>query len=176
MAATVESIAEATIIRPLRFDDSISELTSLLHRAYAPLAAQGLRYWATHQSEDVTRKRIAQGECFVATADGVICATMLFRPAEQTGGTPWYDRQDVASFGQFAVEPGLQSNGLGRRLIAVAEERAVATGAQELALDTAEPALHLVSWYGRLGFRHIEHVQWTHTNYRSVVLSKTVGG
>lgn len=164
----------AIAIRPWRETDSAVELTELLHRAYARLAAMGLRFWATHQSAEVTEKRIASGECFVAVADEVICGTILFRDASRTNGSPWYDRPDVASFGQFAVEPGLQSNGLGRRLIAHVEHRATASGAREVALDTAEPALHLLEWYIRLGYRFIEHAQWQHTNYRSVVLSKTL--
>lgn len=162
-------------IRPWLATDSAAELTELLHRAYARLAAMGLRFWATHQSAEVTEKRIASGECLVAVADGVICGTILFRPAATTTGSPWYDRPDVASFGQFAVEPGLQSQGLGRRLIAHVEDRAAASGARELALDTAVPATHLVEWYTRLGYRFIEYAQWQHTNYRSVLLSKAVG-
>lgn len=162
-------------IRPWQATDSAPELTELLHRAYARLAAMGLRFWATHQSAEVTEKRIASGECFVAVADGVICGTIPFRAASRTNGSPWYDQPGVASFAQFAVEPDLQSNGLGRRLIAHVEDRAAASGARELALDTAEPALHLVEWYTRLGYRFIEHAQWQHTNYRSVLLSKALG-
>lgn len=161
-------------IRPWLNTDSPAELTELLHRAYARLAAMNLRFWATHQSADVTEQRIASGECFVAVADGAICGTILFRDASRTNGSPWYDRPDVASFGQFAVEPGLQSKGLGRRLISHVEDRAAASGARELALDTAEPAVHLVDWYTRLGYRFIEHAQWQHTNYRSVLLSRAV--
>jgi len=93
----------------------------------------------------------------------------------RTKGSPWYDRPEVASFGQFAVDPRLQNNGLGRRLIAHVEAQAATSGARELALDTAEPALHLVEWYTRLGYRFIEHAQWQHTNYLSVLLSKQVG-
>ncbi len=161
-------------IRPWQSTDSAAELTELLHRAYARLAGMGLRFWATHQSVAVTEERIAEGECFVAVADAVVCGTIVFRDAARTKGCPWYDRPDVASFGQFAVEPDLQSNGLGRRLIEHVEARAAASGAWELALDTAEPALHLVEWYTRLGYRFIEYAQWQHTNYRSVVLSKTL--
>lgn len=171
MSARVDDIS----IRPWLITDSPAELTELLHRAYARLAAMGLRFWATHQSAEVTEKRIASGECFVAVADGAIRGTILFRDASRTNGSPWYDRPDVASFGQFAVEPALQSNGLGRRLIAYVEDCAAASGAVELALDTAEPALHLVEWYTRLGYRFIERTQWQHTNYCSVILSKPVG-
>ncbi|WP_421762280.1 GNAT family N-acetyltransferase [Devosia sp.] len=159
-------------IRPLAPSDSITELTDLLHRAYAPLAAMGLRFWATHQSEDDTRHRISQGTCLVAVMDDTICGTILFKNAGQTQGCPWYDLADIASIAQFAVEPRLQSKGLGAQLMARAENLAIAAGARELALDTAEPATHLVAWYTRLGYRFIEHAQWLHTNYRNVVLSK----
>ena len=164
----------AILIRPWRSTDSVDELTELLHRAYAGLAAMGLRYWATHQSAEVTLKRIQQGTCLVAEESGVIRGTIVLRNAAQTTGCPWYDRPDVASFGQFGVDPDLQKNGLGRRLLDQVEVLAAASGARELALDTAEPATHLVGWYTRLGYRFIEHAQWQHTNYRSVILSKTL--
>lgn len=161
-------------MRRIQPADSIAELTEFLHRAYAPLAAKGMRFTATHQSEDVTRARIAGGECYLALRDGAVCGTITFKNAEQTNGSPWYDQDDVASFGQFAVEPGLQRHGLGRTLIALAERRALETGVREIALDTAEPATHLIAFYTRLGYRFIEHAQWGMTNYRSVVMSKTL--
>jgi GNAT superfamily N-acetyltransferase len=167
-------LPDAITIRPLAPEDSISVLTALLHRAYAPLAAQGLRYLATHQSDDVTRDRVALGQCFVVLAGDALVGTILFRPAVNTKGSPWYNRPDVASIGQFAVEPSLQSRGLGLRLVTTAEQHARAKGVAELALDTAEPATHLIDWYTRLGYRFIEHAQWGHTNYRSVILSKTL--
>ena len=162
------------VIRPLLAEDSLADLTALLHRAYARLAGMGLRYMATHQSVDVTRKRVEKGQCFVALAEGVICGTIIFKDTVQTSGSPWYDRPDVASVGQFAVEPALQGKGLGRQMMGLAEERARASGARELALDTAEPATHLIAWYTRLGYRHIEYADWGHTNYRSVIMSKAV--
>ena len=103
----------AVSIRPLTATDSISNLTALLHRAYARLAEQGLRYMATHQSDEATQARVEAGECFVAVADGAICGTILFKDAARTRGCSWYDRDDVASLGQFAVEPNLQAQGLG---------------------------------------------------------------
>lgn len=163
-------------VRPLSPADSIPELTRLLHRAYARLAAMGLRYMATHQSDDVTRERTGQGECFIALADGTLVGTIMFKPADRTGGSPWLDRPEVASLGQFAVAPDVQALGLGARLMDLVEARAAETGAMAIALDTAEPAAHLVAWYARRGYRLIEHVQWGHTNYRSVIMSKRVGG
>lgn len=164
--------AELRILDPA---DPVSELTGLLHRCYARLAAMGLRYMATHQSDAVTRDRAASGECWVALADGAIVGTILFKDAIRTAGSPWLDRHEVASLGQFAVAPEWQGAGLGARLMDLAERRAAETGAMEIALDTAEQAEHLVALYRRRGYRLIEHAQWSHTNYRSVIMSKPVG-
>ena len=57
-------------IRLLAEDDSISELTQLLHRADRPLAERGMRYVASWQDDQITRKRIARGECYLAFAGG----------------------------------------------------------------------------------------------------------
>jgi len=84
------------------------------------------------------------------------------------------DRTEIASLGQFAVAPEHQACGLGGRLMDLVEARAAKTGAEEIVLDTAETAAHLVAWYGRRGYRLIEHAQWVHTNYRSVIMSKRV--
>lgn len=165
----------APLIRQLLPSDSIAELTALLHKAYGRLARMGLRYMATHQSEDMTRERVSQGTCLVAIVDGRLCGTILFRNCEQTRGCSWYDRPEVASLAQFAVDPALQARGIGLDLLESVEALAVASGAREIALDTAEPATHLVGWYGRLGYRFVEHAQWSHTNYRSVILSKALG-
>lgn len=162
------------VLRPLSPDDSIGELTELLHRAYKQLADMGLRFVATYQSEEETRRRTEHGACFVGVIDGRIVATVTYYDPSRGDGTPWYERPDVAHFGQFAVEPELQGLGVGNRLLGLVEEQARADGAAELALDTAEPASHLVAHYGRHGYRFIEHVQWDVTNYRSVVMSKTL--
>jgi len=161
-------------IRLIRPDDDYAELTELLHRAYGSLAARGMRFLASHQDEETTRERIGEGECYPAMHDGQMIGTILWRSAQQTGGTPWYDRPDVSSFAQFAVEPTLQNRGIGSRLLAIAEGRAAETGAAEIALDTAEPAHDLIRFYTRRGYRFIEYTQWNLANYRSVIMSKRI--
>lgn len=171
-----EPLKESVSIRPLTADDSIEELTLLLHRAYKRLADMGLKYVATHQSPDITRKRIGTGVCLVAERGGRIIGTILYRTPDTPGHSPWLDRPEVAHISQFAVEPELQKQGIGCRLIAAAEERAIADGASELALDTAESAVHLIRFYERLGYRYIEPIDWRpHTNYLSIVMSKALG-
>lgn len=169
------TLPDGIVVRALRDDDSFTALTELLHRAYADLAASGLRYLASHQDEATTRRRARAGECFIVEHHGRMAGTITFLDAERTDGSPWYDRADVASFNQFCVDPALRKRGIGAALLDLAEARARETGAAELACDTAEQATHLIEMYGARGYRFVEYVDWRPTtNYRSVVLSKTL--
>ena len=161
------------VIRTLDEGDSIADLTVLLHASYAQLGAVGFNYTAVDQSEDVTRNRIKNGECHVAIDGGRLIGTILF--CRHYHGSPWYEQRHVAAFAQFGVLPDCQRAGLGRRLVDVAEDRARATGATDIALDTSEGAHHLVQWYERLGYRTVEIAQWRGKTYRSVIMSKSLG-
>lgn len=168
----------AVSIRPLTAADSIEALTDLLHRAYAPLAARGLRYVATHQSPETTRKRIAGGEDLVAEIEGKIVGNITWHAHTFEGGkTPWYDRPDVAFFHQLCTEPAFQGRGIASMLLEEVERRARASGAAELACDTAVPATDLIAWYSKRGYRIVDRADWRPvTNYESVILSKTLAG
>lgn len=162
------------IIRAIADSDSIAELTELLHRAYRRLGDMGLRYFATHQTEEQTLSRVRSGRCFVAERDGRVVGTItMYRKREMEQPT-WYRRDGVAYFGQFGVEPELQGTGIGNLLLAHVERVAQDEGIEELALDTAEPATHLIEYYSRHGYRPVDTVQWRDVNYRSVVMSKTL--
>ena len=163
---------EDVLIRPLRSDDSISCLTELLHSAYAPLAQMGLRYMASHQSDAITHQRLQRGFALVAELEGNLIGTATLYSPNPESRCLWYRQAGVYSFGQFGVHPEFQRYGVGRQLYERIEQEAQKRGASELALDTAEEALHLRQWYERLGFCFIEYVSWAETNYRSVVLSK----
>ena len=165
-------MTDAITIRRLCENDSMAELTALLHRAYAPLAQMGLRFVATHQNEQVTAERCASGETYVGEVDGRVVATLTLREPGKSTGCEWYSRPDVAVFGQFAVEPCLQGRGVGGRMLELAERRAFELGARELALDTSEDAIHLIEYYARRGYRHVGFAQWPVVNYRSVIMSK----
>jgi GNAT superfamily N-acetyltransferase len=167
-------LLESVRIRALDQSDAIRELTALLHRAYKQLGDLGLNFTAVDQSEETTRKRVQGGECLVAQVNDRIVGTVTLHTAKQAWHDGWYGRDGVATFGQFAVEPGFQKQGIGGLLMNHIEERARKSGAIELAMDTAEPASHLIEYYTRRGYRFIEYRQWEGKTYRSMVFSKTL--
>lgn len=61
---------------------------------------------------------------------------------------------DISYFGSFAVRPGLQSNGLGRRLLTAAEDHArVVWGARIVEMTVIAQRDELIAWYERRGYR-----------------------
>jgi GNAT superfamily N-acetyltransferase len=161
-------------IRYLAENDDLKELTGLLHRAYKKLGDRGFRYVATHQNVKTTEKRIKNGKCLVAVLGEKIIGTITYYSPDNTSGNEWYNKETVAAYGQFGVEPEYQSYGIGSRLIDEAEKIALEDKAEEIAIDTAEGAAELISFYEKKGYRHVGYVKWEVTNYRSVLMSKKI--
>jgi ribosomal protein S18 acetylase RimI-like enzyme len=61
-------------------------------------------------------------------------------------------RADDLLIWSIASDPATQGAGLGRMLLAAAEERARQLGRTVIRLYTGTPLAHLVAWYGRHGF------------------------
>lgn len=165
-------------LRPLATTDAIPEITALLHRAYAPLGAAGMNFTAVDQGDEMTRERIARGQCFVAEQGGRLVGTVtvngVFDPNRHgwARATPWFFRQDVAHLHQYAVDPALQGGGIGAALMAACEQWAREQGHRAIALDTAMPAAHLRARYARAGYAEVAQVQWDGKTYRSVIMLK----
>jgi GNAT superfamily N-acetyltransferase len=169
-------------LRPLAPSDSLEALTALLHRAYARLGAMGLNYTAVDQSVETTRARFASGQGFVIEDGGALVGCVVvagpFDAAKNPGTrrSPWYLRRDVAHLHQLAVEPAQQGRRLGDQLVAACEAWARERGFRAIALDTAEPAHHLITRYARLGYAEADYAQWDGKRYRSLILVKPLDG
>ena len=164
------------IVRPFSENDSITELTELLHRAYKFLADMDLHFVATWQGEDITRKHVSKGECFIAELNGRMVGTILIYSWKNDDITlpGWYQRDDVRVFGKFAVDPDYQKQGIGNQLLEYIEEFCRKKGIKELALDTSDKAQHLIDYYLKRGYRIICTHKWPAVNYHSIVMSKTL--
>jgi ribosomal protein S18 acetylase RimI-like enzyme len=84
---------------------------------------------------------IRAGEVWVLADGGEVLGVLVIRPAE-----------DHLFVGNVAVAPGHQGRGLGRELVAFAEERAKGAGLAEIRLYTNEKMWENLAVYGKLGF------------------------
>src|SRR6266567_1568138 len=119
-------------IRPWTENDSINELTELLHRSYKRLADMGLFFHATHQDDEVTKRRVNRGESFVIEHGGNLIAAISFYNSPGSDKCAWYNNESVSYFGQFAVEPALQNLGIGSEMMKFLEVYAKEKGVKEL--------------------------------------------
>lgn len=168
-------------VRLLRPGDPIPAITRLLHRAYASQVALGLRPLAARQDDEITARRCASGECYVALlpepggAEEIV-GVIILNEQEPDAGPDWFTRPGVASFSQLAVDPRAQGRGIGQRLLSRVEERAGEGGHNELALSMAEPDDALRRFYQHRGYRIISTWKWPYTNYTSLIMSKRLPG
>ena len=84
---------------------------------------------------------IRAGEVWVLAEGGEVLGVLVIRPAE-----------DHMFVDNVAVAPGQQGRGLGRELVAFAEEQATAYGLPEVRLYTNEKMHENLDIYARLGF------------------------
>lgn len=170
-----EQHLDAIEIRPLARDDSLDELTSMLHRAFSTLGRMGIDCTCVNQTLETTARRVRLGDCHVAVREGRLIGTVTLHRPERRSESRWYRQPDVASLHQFAVDPRFQGTGCGKALLEAATNWAKDRGYGELALDTPALAAHLVEFYRSQGFRLVEEVQLPGKAYRSAVLSRTIG-
>ncbi len=159
-------------IRRLSKTDDLASIAALVRAAYAPHAANGLRYWGTHQTAEDTAQRFATGTGFVMLEDARFVGTIIVRPPNPESPVPLYRNPFVWTFAQFCVSPECKGKGYGKRLHAHALSTAASEGATVIALDTAAPAKALISMYESWGYRIVDRCDWRpQTNYESVVMS-----
>lgn len=159
-------------IRPLTRTDDLERITTLVRAAYAAHAAQGLRYWGTHQTVEDTAERFAAGTGLVMLEGEEYVGTIIVRPPNAESPVALYRDPTVWTVAQFCVSPDCRGRGYGRLLHAAALATAVAEGARTVALDTAAPATGLIAMYESWGYRVVGGCDWRpFTNYESVVMA-----
>jgi GNAT superfamily N-acetyltransferase len=162
-------------IRLFRDDDDLVALTSMIHAAYAPHAAAGLRYWGTHQTVEDTAKRLRSGIAWVVVDGDDYLGTATLKSPDPASEMLHYRQDDVRILTQFCVHPSAKGRGVGRALHGHVCEHARSDGATRIALDTAMPAHKLIEMYESWGYEKVGTCDWRpHTNYESVVMMKAL--
>jgi GNAT superfamily N-acetyltransferase len=161
------------IIRPFfEADDDIGDLTDLLHRAYAPLASRGLRFTATHQSTEVTLRRLNKGYPLVAEWDGKLAGTITVYSPDPESDVLEYRDESSFHFGQFGVDPIHQGRGIGKALHDAIVDHAREQSAHFMCLDTAAPAEDLIGLYQKWGYVIVSRMSFSSVNYDSVIMRR----
>lgn len=151
----------------LAFETDVPALRRLVNAAYRVLGEMGLNYTGVFQDEEITRQRMRGREVYILEDEGVLVGTVTFSVEEEDGERYGY-------VNQLAVEPSRQRQGLGGRLMDIAEERARDLGLRSVRLDTALPAHHLVRWYAARGYVEIGRTRWSGKTYESVIPEKSL--
>jgi GNAT superfamily N-acetyltransferase len=130
-----------------------------VQRAYEP--------WVAHVGkrpapmDDDYAHHIAAGEVFVLDQDGAIVALAVLIEAP-----------DHLLLDNVAVDPAQHGSGLGRRMVAFAEQEALRRGYRELRPFTNERMERNIALYERLGF--VETHRDTVAGHRRVFMTKVV--
>jgi GNAT superfamily N-acetyltransferase len=118
----------------------LPQIESLVEAAYAKYVPRiGMR---PIPMDDDYEARVARGEAWVL---GDVDALIVLVPGEE-----WLLVDNVA------VRPDLQGRGLGRRLLAFAEDEAVRRGYREVRLYTNEKMTENRALYARLGYEELQ--------------------
>ncbi len=134
-------------------------MAALVQRAYAPwVAIVGKR---PAPMDDDYAHHIDAGEVFVLDDGGAIAALAVLIAAP-----------DHLLLDNVAVDPDRHGGGLGRRMIAFAEQEAARRGHAELRLFTNERMDRNIALYERLGF--VETHRDTVSGHRRVFMTKPI--
>lgn len=164
--------ASAVSVRLWSAGDDVAKFTQMLHRAYKELADAGWNITAATQDEETTARRISEGVCFVAVRRVNVVGTATLVTEFDSYSPPIYLQPEVAVLGQFGVEPEFRGLRIGQMLLEQVESEARARAFTTLALDTPQPAVHLVEYYQRRGFVPVGEHQWSGKTYRSLLMAK----
>jgi GNAT superfamily N-acetyltransferase len=136
----------------------VDDVRGLVQRAYSPYIERiGVR---PGPLDDDYAERVADGCVWVAEDPGIVGLLVLIEEAEQI------------LIENVAVEPSRQGEGIGRDLLAFAEERALRSGIRTVRLYTHAKMTENLTLYARLGYREDE--RRTDAGFERVFLSKSL--
>lgn len=147
MIATIRPID----IRPAQLED-VDPVLALLAEAAAWTTAMGFPNWPERFPSAVATKAVANGELFVAEADGAIVATLNLQWSDVVF---WGEREPDAGYvHRLAVRRDHAGARLGATLLDWASQQVAAGGRLCLRVDATADNLPLCSYYEHLGFAY----------------------
>ncbi|MFE6720689.1 GNAT family N-acetyltransferase [Streptomyces albidoflavus] len=129
----------------------VEQLVALVESAYRGVSSQ--LGWTTEANLLEGQRTDSQGVLDIIRSESSRLL-MAERNGELTACCQLDHRGDHAYFGMFAVRPGLQGGGVGRRVIAEAERLAAEEwGVHAMHMTVISAREELIAWYERRGYR-----------------------
>lgn len=139
-------------------------LLKLYRTVTADLRKDGVKQWdLIYPNGFVVKKDLLRGAAYGIRDGGRIVAAVVVdrEMSDLYGPLDWEDREGTpACILRLAVHPELQGRGLGRRLLAFAENEAREIGGTSIRLDVFSGNPGAVSLYGKNGYREVGRVRY----------------
>ena len=131
--------------------DDVAVLHALIERAYRGDSAKA--GW-THEADLLFDDRTSAGELSALIADPRRAVLLALRDSAVVGCVQVaHAADDLAYLGMLTVEPTLQAGGLGRGLLAAAEDEARRRfHARRIEMTVIRSRAELIAWYARRGY------------------------
>jgi N-acetylglutamate synthase-like GNAT family acetyltransferase len=125
-------------------------LVQLVNRAYQ---VEGFFVDGERTNPDEIRRLVAEGSFLVLEDNQGIAAAVYVQPRPERA---------TGYIGMLSVEPRLQGQGIGTRLVRIAEAMLEALGATTVELQIVNLREELGRWYRSLGYREVGTAPYTH--------------
>lgn len=144
-----------TEIYRLATADDAPRVQYITYEAYVTIRELKLQWPAAYADVEQIRNNILNNKCYVLEQDGQIQATVTLADAEKLQFLG--NVTDLPFVMWFAVDPYIQSKGLGRKLLNWVEQHVIRAelGAPAVTLATAEKHPWLLPMYERWGYERI---------------------
>ncbi|WP_158813570.1 GNAT family N-acetyltransferase [Methylocapsa sp. S129] len=146
-------------IAPCR-DEELEEIAALVNAAYR---GETSRVGWTSEVELLGGQRTDAGalRADLTTAPGATILTMRAQEGGAIIGSVWLEPLGAGAcyLGMLTIDQTRQADGLGRALLAHAENFASAAGASRMQLTVIEQRESLIAWYVRRGYRRTGEVK-----------------
>jgi len=140
------------------------QLTELLHLAYGEWREKNINFSAASQTVQETKQRLQGMSNLVAFYDGKLVGTISYSLV----------KNEKAFFCMFAVRPEYKNQKIGSKLLSTVEKIAFENNVEYITMDTSKRAKRLIKLYVRRGYLKRKVVQYSNTNYTSMVFRKYI--
>ena len=129
----------------------IPSLVQLLNSAYRGESSK--EGWTTEAGLIEGEVRTDEATLFeLMQKEGVVFLRFVNDENKIIGCVNLQQHNDKMYLGMFSVSPKLQGGGIGKRLLAAAEQHAVNTGCDMIYMHVISDRIELIDWYKRCGY------------------------